>query len=86
MTLIEMLEQRHTLFLEWSEPREARSADGVSLEAHLTCRATVHDCVNMARLARFQYDLASGPGMDEDLLNDFISVHWASVVPAHGSP
>lgn len=50
MTPEELLEGRHEIKLEWAEPWPACGPEGNDLDAHITISATVHDCVNTARL------------------------------------
>ena len=55
-----------------SEGKE-RDMETVSL------RATIHDCVNMARVAcQCKYPVA--PPTGADLLQDFFAIHYAKVV------
>ena len=75
----QLLEKRHEALLEWVEPWPACGPEGNDLDASVTMRATVHDCINMSRLvARSK----GKPTMcdDENHLLDFIAVHWANVV------
>jgi len=50
MTRVQLLENRHTTMLQWHEPWPACGSQGNDLDAHATLEATVHDCINMARL------------------------------------
>jgi len=69
------LENRHTTILQWDEPRRGKDAQGNEVTAHVTMRATVHDCINMARFAE---DFAGPTNTNEaELLNNFIAVNWA---------
>jgi hypothetical protein len=79
MTIEEMLECRHELKLAWCEPWEACGPEGNRLDAHIELRATVHDCVNMARLAAKAQGFPT-MGNDANHLLDFIAVHWAEPV------
>ena len=75
-----LLGERHTAMLMWYEPWPARGPEGNRLDAHIQLSATVHDCINLQR----EYDIMSGRptgGDDARRLQDFISVHWATVVP-----
>ena len=79
MTLEEMLENRHTTLLEWGEPWPATGPEGNDLSAHITLRATVHDCVNLRRhIAMLHGDPTMGN--DDGFLADFIAVHWAAPI------
>ena len=77
--LVGLLESRHTAMLEWVEPWPACGPKGNTLDAHVTLRATVHDCINLQRAADGQ---AGRPTMgdDEQRLDEFMVVHWATVV------
>lgn len=79
-----LLERRHVAVLEWCEPWPACGPEGNDLDAHVTLRATVHDCINLQRrVAR-----SSGRptvGDDENHLLDFMAVHTARVVGARAS-
>jgi hypothetical protein len=74
-----LLEKRHETFLEWFEPWTACGPEGNDVDAHVTCRASVHDCINLSRLAARQ---AGRPTMgdDEAHLLSFMTIHWARVV------
>ena len=74
-----ILEHRHETFLEWKEPWSACGPEGNRLDAHITLRASVHDCINMQRAAAKSH---GHPTMGDDYnhLLDFIAVHWAEVV------
>jgi len=78
-SLTYLLENRHTRYLEWVEPHPASGPEGNDLTAHVTLRATVHDCVNMSRL---QARAAGRPtqGGDADHLSNFIAINWAEIV------
>ena len=79
LSIEEMLERRHELKLAWHEPWPATGPEGNPLDAHVECRATVHDCVNMARSAAKQHGLST-LGKDAEFLESFIAVHWAQPV------
>ena len=73
-----LLESRHTEMIEWFEPWQACGPDGNRVDAHITLRASVHDCINLQRECdRQKGEVATD---DAERLKDFISVHWASVV------
>jgi hypothetical protein len=78
MNTDDLLENRHTIYLEWVEPWTSCGPEGNDLPAHVIHRATVHDCVNMARLAAKKRG-ASTMGQDADFLLDFVAVHWATI-------
>ena len=78
-TMEELLNHRHTAELEWSEPWAATGPEGNDLSAHITLRARVHDCINMARsLAKARRQPTMGN--DASFLQAFMTVHWASEV------
>lgn len=79
MTTEDMLEKRHELFLEWNEPWEACGPEGNKLDSHVVLKATVHDCVNMARLQAKAHNQPT-MGNDSEFLRDFIAVHWAKPI------
>ena len=72
----ELLKLRHTAMLEWVEPWPACGPQGNTLDAHITLRATVHDCINLQRGAEKH---AGHPAVGDDahLLEEFMAVHWA---------
>lgn len=79
MRVSELLESRHDTYLQWHEPWPACGPEGNHLDAHVIIQATIHDCLNMQRLA----EKAAGrptTGSDEVRLADFMAVHWATVV------
>jgi hypothetical protein len=78
-SLSKMLEHRHDVRLEWSEPWQAESEFGDDIHAHIKMSATVHDCINSQR----RYWTGMGMdhrGMDRDLLLDFMALYFAGVV------
>lgn len=77
-TLEQLLEQRHTIMLEWEDPCKACGPEGNPLDAHVTHRASVHDCVNMMREVARRVGRATR-GQDLDFLTDFLAMHWAEV-------
>ena len=79
MTIDEMLEARHTTWLQWCEPWPAVGPEGNELHANIVMQATVHDCINLSR----KVSQAAGrptQGDDANHLLDFIAVHWAKLV------
>jgi len=77
--LSDLLEARHEAYLEWNEPWPACGPEGNDLDAHVTLRATVHDCINMSRRAAKASGFPTASD-DENHLLDFIAVHWVSVI------
>ncbi len=74
-----LLNRRMEARLAWVEPWPAVAPQGGEIDAHVEMRATVHDCVNLQRVA---WEAKGIPHQfrDKDLLLDFIAIHWASVV------
>lgn len=81
--LMKWLENRHQVILEWGEPWPASGPEGNDLDAHVTLRATVHDCINLSRAVARSKGLPT-QGNDAEFLLDFIAVHWAEPVKQHG--
>ena len=79
LSIEEMLERRHELKLAWHEPWPATAPQGDAIDAHVECRATVHDCVNLYRSTRKQLGKPA-MGNDAEFLESFIAVHWAQPV------
>lgn len=82
-TAEQLLEGRHEYCLSWSEPCQACGPEGNDLAAHVEHRVTVHDAINMSRLAARSAGRPTA-GRDEEHLMDFIAVHWAGVIPPEG--
>jgi len=78
-TLSALLESRHQTMLQWCEPRPACGPEGNDLDAHITLRATIHDCINLQRRAA-KSEGRPTMGDDKNHLLDFIAIHWARVV------
>lgn len=72
MNLRELLENRHTELLRWTDDYEGIAAQGDPIPCTVTHYATVHDCINLARVKRHAPDVA--------LLKDFLDEHWATRV------
>jgi len=74
-----LLESRHEKSLTWVEPWPACGPEGNALDAYITLKATVHDCINLQRMAAKE---AGRPTMggDAEHLIDFMATHWAAVV------
>ena len=75
MTINEMLEKRHEVYLEWHEPRPGISSDGNEVHANVTLSATVHDCINMSR-AVFKHNNLKINREDIIYLLDFFDLHY----------
>lgn len=79
MNIENLLENKHTAFLEWCEPWPATGTEGYEIIADVHIKATVYDCINLAR------SVAKALGRpwtenDAELLKDFVAVNWAYVV------
>jgi len=74
--LEQMLEARMTTELEWCELWPSAGPEGNSLDANVKLRATVHDCINLAR-AVARHNRKPTMGNDREFLLDFIAVHAA---------
>lgn len=74
-----LLESRHTVMLEWIGPWPACGPEGNIVNAMVTMRATVHDCINLQRAV----DKREGRptiGDDASRLEEFMVINWATVV------
>lgn len=80
MTTNEMLEARHTTWLQWCEPWPSVGPEGNGLLADVMLMATVHDCINLQRRVWQTHKATENlVGQDAKLLDEFMMVHWASV-------
>ena len=68
-----LLESRHTQLLRWDEVRKGLDADGNPVDVYVTLEATVHDCINMHKLAN------PAQSCDAELLHNFMAINWAYV-------
>ena len=79
MTLEEMVDNKHTAKLRWSEPWTATDQQGNEFTAVVELHATVSDCIGIART----YAKRHGRPTDRPeiaYLADFIATHWAHPV------
>jgi hypothetical protein len=74
----EVLEHRHTWKVQWEEPWPGMSTDGQDVTCHVLYQATVHDAINFERECMRQRGKFGFT--DNDLLQDFIVIHWAQVI------
>lgn len=81
MDIDDMLETRHETMLSWDDPCPACGPEGNELNAHVEHRATVHDCINMAR-AIAKREGHPTMGNDANFLLDFMTVNWTNTIPA----
>ena len=79
VSIEELLESRHATVLEWGEPQRACGPEGNPLAAHVSLRATVHDCINLQREVDRRYGCPT-TGDDARRLEEFMVVNWAWVV------
>ncbi len=79
MTTQEMLAKRHDIKLRFMQPWPAMFKEGIETEAHVEITMTVNDAVNVQRQVQFNAD-SNKKWTDEDLLDGFIAVNWASPV------
>ena len=81
MKTSEMIGRRHELKLEWVEPLSTLGPEGEEVPTgNLVLSATVHDCVNHTRWVHAQIVGDHAKETDEELLMDFMAVHWAQPV------
>lgn len=67
-----LLLKRHESYLEWVEPSPSMLVGTFQIaNAHITSRATVHDCVNMQRYIE-SMSSKKFKHTDKELLEDFI--------------
>lgn len=50
MELEELLEGRHRLRLKWTDRTLGMSADGKEIPGYVDATASIHDCINFARM------------------------------------
>lgn len=75
MTTQELLDKRHDVMLQWSDPWPAISHEGKIIYVPVIHRATVHDCIALQRRAAiFTQDPEPSDAM---LLDEFMAVNWA---------
>ena len=71
----QLLEKQHSTMVRWKEPRPALDAEGNEVTANVTLEATVHDCINMARMMCKKHNKTCE---DEfELLQEFLVIHYA---------
>jgi hypothetical protein len=81
MDVQQMLDQRHTLFLEWPEPWPGISPEEEGVTCFVSSRATVADCLDIARYLAVCADRKI-PSDEKNLLLDFIAVMLAKPLVA----
>lgn len=74
-----LLEDRYRQHLSWVEPWCGTASDGDSVDVCVGMRATAAGCINLQRRA-VQSTGFKDAISDDQLLSDFIAVHWASLV------
>lgn len=79
-----LLEHRKTIRLSWGEPWAANDSQDRRFDAHVQLSATVDDCIGIQRWTHLHHCLDAGheytPDTEADLLTEFITIHWASVI------
>jgi stalled ribosome rescue protein Dom34 len=78
-----ILRNRHNWRFRYFEPWPAIDEQGNELNAHVTIELSIHDAINMERVAWAAKGL-DHVGRDEDLMLDFMAVHCAVVVDETG--
>ena len=76
--LKELLENKDDIYLEFVEPWPAFDSVFDEVDAHIILRATVADCINIQRFAN-KTNNRQIRFSDEELLDQFIVVNWATV-------
>ena len=79
MTLQEMVDNKHTVKLHWSEPWTATDQQGNEFTAVVELHATVSDCIGIARTCAKSRGRPTGRP-EVTYLDDFIVTHWAHPV------
>lgn len=77
----EILSRRHELAIEWCEPWQGLSISGKECDVHVTLRVSVDACIALQRKAWVEVGYAkANTASEEDAIEEFIVVHWATVV------
>lgn len=79
MDVDQMLEHRDTVYLSWVDPWEALDLELKVFTACVHHRATVHDCIGIARERAARLGYPPYPN-DREALLDFIAIMWAEPV------
>lgn len=75
----EILERRHELLVGFVEPWPALGPEGNELLSHVEVRMSVNDAVNHTRKIWADQGIEHR-GKDRELIQDFLSIHWAVVI------
>ena len=67
-----------THIVSWLEPWPATDRTGKPCDADIELRATERDCVNMQRRVLSLLGKLPPAITDDELLDDFVAVHWAT--------
>jgi hypothetical protein len=80
MRIQEILDRRDKLMIEWCEPWKGLKADGKECYADVIFRVSVDDCIALQREAWKNVEAAALRSSEAICLEEFIVVHWATVV------
>ena len=80
MNIKKAMENQDSVFLEWVEPWPALNEDGTEKTACMWLRASVRDCIAMHRHYVKSMNRPDIQYTDERHLEDFLVVHWATIV------
>ena len=67
-------------YVQYNEPREGRDTQGNEVTCDVTLRVTVEHAVAMQRHQCYKARGVDIYKSDEDALNDFVVVNWATLV------
>ena len=76
MTIEKLLEFPET-YMQWEQPWPGKSASGAPLDASVTLRATISDCIKMQRYENDKLFPDKDALNDKELLLDFMATNWA---------
>lgn len=80
MNIHELLELRHSAYLQWDETLPGRTADGRDIPCYAIVRLLVHDAINRQRAVNsFGSATGSASATDAALLLQFIEENDAEV-------
>ena len=75
----QILENRLTLMVEWVDAHPSCGPEGNYIDACITKRASVHDCINMHRYIE-KINGGKTEGRDGERLAEFMDLHYAEFV------
>lgn len=79
MDKIDYALENQDLHLQWLEIAKGFE-NGEAVEVTMINRATVRDCIRMQHLRHSEHKRGNVLATDEQLLVEFMSVHWADLV------